>query len=516
MSGNLTRTFDTDFRVAGESVDGGAPVSYSYDPDSLLVGAGALSVVRDAQNGRVTGTTAGNVTDAYTYSAFGEVASYEAGIGATGLLQFAYGRDALGRIASKVETDASGTHVFNYTYDDVARLTQVTEDGTVVEGYGYDLNGNRTSSTNSAGIFDATFDAQDRIETYGNLVFTYTPNGELQSKTDTSTGAVTDYTYDALGNLRGVTLPDGTQIGYLVDGFGRRVGKTVNGVLLKQWLWRGRLQPVAELDGSGNVTARFVYLRGNDPSLIVATGATYRLVKDERGSVRQVIDVATGVVMEDIGYDTWGRVLSDTNPGFQAFGFAGGLYESETGLVRFGARDYDAEIGRWTSKDPLGLDGGPNTYVYVENDPSNRTDPSGLYGNDWSIGHAVGQLAQKLFGGDYSEGFAPGWNDSSSSSVDSSSSSGDSSTNLFAPVCKGAPDPLDPSQGPFANGHGDVGPAAPIRGPSKYDLCLGEATTYWAICVTDQLQTPDQCFITARFGFLRCLANGTLPFQSLN
>jgi hypothetical protein len=41
-------------------------------------------------------------------------------------------------------------------------------------------------------------------------------------------------------------------------------------------------------------------------------------------------------------YDEFGRVLSNTNPGFQPFGFAGGIYEVDTGLVRFGARDYDA------------------------------------------------------------------------------------------------------------------------------------------------------------------------------
>ncbi len=45
-------------------------------------------------------------------------------------------------------------------------------------------------------------------------------------------------------------------------------------------------------------------------------------------------------------YDDWGRVINDTNLGFQPFGFAGGLYDRDTGLVRFGARDYDPETGR--------------------------------------------------------------------------------------------------------------------------------------------------------------------------
>lgn len=64
---------------------------------------------------------------------------------------------------------------------------------------------------------------------------------------------------------------------------------------------------------------------------------------------------------------------------FQPFGFAGGIYDQHTKLTRFGARDYDAETGRWTAKDPIGFAGGdPNLSVYVGNDPVNFIDPSGL------------------------------------------------------------------------------------------------------------------------------------------
>ncbi len=70
--------------------------------------------------------------------------------------------------------------------------------------------------------------------------------------------------------------------------------------------------------------------------------------------------------------------VSDTNPGFQPFGFAGGIYDTHTKFTRFGARDYDAEIGRWTSKDPIRFDGGDsNLYGYVFNDPVNFIDPNG-------------------------------------------------------------------------------------------------------------------------------------------
>jgi len=70
---------------------------------------------------------------------------------------------------------------------------------------------------------------------------------------------------------------------------------------------------------------------------------------------------------------------SNSNPGFQPFGFAGGMYDSDTGLTRFGARDYDPETGRWTVKDPIRFDGGDtNLYGYVLNDPINFYDPLGL------------------------------------------------------------------------------------------------------------------------------------------
>jgi RHS repeat-associated protein len=60
------------------------------------------------------------------------------------------------------------------------------------------------------------------------------------------------------------------------------------------------------------------------------------------------------------------------------FGFAGGMYDPETALVRFGARDYEPGTGRWIGKEPLRFEGGLNFYVYAFNDPVNLFDPSGL------------------------------------------------------------------------------------------------------------------------------------------
>jgi RHS repeat-associated protein len=95
--------------------------------------------------------------------------------------------------------------------------------------------------------------------------------------------------------------------------------------------------------------------------------------------VRSVVDAATGVVAQRLEYDEYGRVLTNTNPGFQPFGYTGGLLDETTNLTRLGARDYDAETGRWTAKDPIGFAGADaNLYTYAGNDPVDNADPAGL------------------------------------------------------------------------------------------------------------------------------------------
>ena len=266
----------------------------------------------------------------------------------------------------------------NSGYDLAGRLTEVKLNGLTLTTYVHDSNGNRLSKTSPSGSTTYTYDAQDRLLTSNGATYAYTANGELQSKTVGS--QTTGYSYDVLGNLLRATLANGATLDYVIDGQQRRVGKKVNGTLVQGFLYQNQLNPVAELDGNGNIVSRFVYAsKGNVPDYLIKGGVTYRIISDHLGSPRLVVNVTTGVIVQRMDYDEFGQVTTDTNPGFQPFGFAGGLYDRDTGLVRFGARDYDAETGRWTAKDPILFAGGDtNLYGYVVNDPVNWVDPLGL------------------------------------------------------------------------------------------------------------------------------------------
>jgi RHS repeat-associated protein len=399
VAGSVTRGFDDDFRVASESVNGTHTISYQYDPDSLVTAVvpasgPALTLTRDPSAGfgagLLTGTTQDAIATVETPSAFGELETLVATQSGNPLYVLDVAtRDALGRIETKAETIGAGPGTTSlYTYDTAGRLDTVTVNGTLTADYAYDPNGNRTHEREDLGGPPiAVYDDQDRLLSYAGTTYTYSAAGDLETKTDVS--GTTTYGYDALGNLRSVQFPDGKQVAYDIDGQNRRVGKKVcptpcTGGATPQpvqgFLYGDQLRIVAELDGSNAVVSRFVYAtRPNVPDFVVKDGTTYRILSDQVGSVRLVVDASTGAVAQRIDYDAFGTPTYVTGPpDFQPFGFAGGLADRDTGLVRFGARDYDPRVGRWTSKDPIGFEGGYNHYAYVLADPVNGIDVDGL------------------------------------------------------------------------------------------------------------------------------------------
>ena len=140
---------------------------------------------------------------------------------------------------------------------------------------------------------------------------------------------------------------------------------------------------LAVYDGNDNLVQRFEYADGRMPVAMTQGGQKYYLHYDQVGSLRAVSDASHNLIKE-ITYDTYGNILTDTNPSFKVpFRFAGGLYDPDTKLTHFGYREYDAYTGKWTAKDPIGFAGGDsNLYGYVLGDPVDWIDPLGLNGFD--------------------------------------------------------------------------------------------------------------------------------------
>jgi RHS repeat-associated protein len=258
------------------------------------------------------------------------------------------------------------------------------------------------------------------------------------------------------GNLTAVTLPSGTQIEFVIDGQSRRIGKRVNGVLNQGFLYGSQLRPLAELDGSGAVIARFVYgTKLNVPEYMVKGSVMYRIITDHLGSPRLVVDTATGTIAQRLNYDEFGQITLDTNPGFQPFGFAGGLYDQHTKLTRFGARDYDAFTGRWTTKDPIRFQGGAsNMYGYLNASPLRHSDPTGLFALVGGAGAVA--VVPRGKGIDVSGG---GYLDTGSGELGGFLSGGEAvGLNISADVFAGAFWDVESLKGTSENATGSVGP----------------------------------------------------------
>jgi len=134
-------------------------------------------------------------------------------------------------------------------------------------------------------------------------------------------------------------------------------------------------------------------------------GNTYRVVTDQLGSVRALVHVSSGTLIQQMDYDAWGVRATDTAPRLQPLGYTGGLSDSLTGLVRFGARDYSPAIARWVSKDVVRFGGGSsNLYEYVASQPSDFIDPWGFDYITPDQGRKIPGAAQKWSGTPYKSG----------------------------------------------------------------------------------------------------------------
>jgi RHS repeat-associated protein len=374
-----------DFGYAGDTH------AYTYDNDGLLTGAGAFSIARNPGNGLPAAITGGSLDLTRSFNGYGEVEDQAFSISGTTLTSWNLTRDNAGRITARTETVEGVTYDYGYTYDAMGRLLTVTRDGALVEDYEYDPVGTRIYENNvlrGISARDYVYSDEDCLLTAGGLSYEYNADGFLTTKTE---GAdVTIYDYSSRGELLGVTLPDGTLVDYVHDPLGRRIAKKVNGSVTEKYLWQGLTRLLAVFDGTDNLIMRFEYADSRMPVAMTMNGSTYYLTYDQVGSLRIVADTAANV-LKRIEYDSFGNIIEDTNPSFAIpFGFAGGLHDRDTGLVRFGYRDYDPDTGRWTAKDPIGFAGGDtDLYGYCLNDPVNFIDPTGEIAATTALGVAA-------------------------------------------------------------------------------------------------------------------------------
>ncbi len=140
----------------------------------------------------------------------------------------------------------------------------------------------------------------------------------------------------------------------------------------KQFVWiPGDPQPSEERDCSNAITKRF-YSEGEQIG-----GASYNYAKDHLGSIRELTN-GSGTVQTRYDYDPFGRRTKVSGGVDADFGFTGHYYHQPSGLHLALYRAYDADLGRWISRDPIAEEAGLNLYRYVFNNPTRLTDMFGL------------------------------------------------------------------------------------------------------------------------------------------
>jgi RHS repeat-associated protein len=365
---------NNDFAVVGITLNANPETLLNRDNDGLIINHGTFSITRAGPTGAQSLIGDGTLALALGYDSLARQNNRAFSVAGTPIYQNQLSFDNASRVAQRIETLSGVSHTFDYSYDADGQLVQVKRDGTTVELYGYDLNGNRNSSKLGAGATIAsTFDSQDRLQQRGAVNYQFDADGFLtQRGTDT-------FQYSGRGELLQSTV-GGQTVTYAYDGLRRRVARTdTSGT--NQYLYGSLSDPfqVTAMRDPSNVLSEYFY-DDNDRLYAIHRGAGwYYVATDQVGTPRMVTN-NTGAIQKIIEYDTFGNKTTDSNPAFELpIGFAGGLEDPVTKLVRFGFRDLEPESGRWTARDPLFFDGNQlNLYAYVGNYPVGLRDPSGL------------------------------------------------------------------------------------------------------------------------------------------
>jgi RHS repeat-associated protein len=407
-NGAYTMSYDALNRMTSEQEPFGQTLTFAYDAD------GNQTTIHDSQGG--TTTSAYDVLNRLTTREFGgpgqttlrENLIYTArdqiatenrytDLAATqfaGAVTYAY--DSAMRVTGITDTYASGSVLasYVYNYDQASRLTSEVDDG-VQTTYSYDADNELTGAGSTAYSYDSTGNRNstgyvvgtgNELLSDGTYTYTYDNEGNLSTKRDGSD--ITTYTYDNRNRLIGVIETVGgtlqAQATYTYDVLGNRLEEDdySGGVLtVTRFAYDGE-NVWADLTSGNALETRRLFLDGSDLLLarISAAGSAAWYDTDHLESVRDVVNYAGTMVLDQITYDAYGNKSTESSPSMgDRYGYTGREWDPKVQLQYNRARYFDPGIGAWTSEDPLGFKSGDvNLFRYLVDDPTKTTDPSGL------------------------------------------------------------------------------------------------------------------------------------------
>jgi RHS repeat-associated protein len=333
---------------------------------------GVINYEYNALGWRTKATIAGQEPIYYNYDAVGRLTSLVQG---DKTVTFTY--DAIGRRSSM--TLPNGI-VATYTYDNASRLTNIihSSNSQILKSlaYTYDSNGNRESfsghKTLLPSALTAAYDTANQMLSYNNDSLSYDANGNLISKGDTS------YQWDVRNRLTAISSPS-FNASFKYDPFGRRIEKTIDGKTINYLYDRWDIMQEIE---NGTVTTNYLRsLKIDETFGITRDDSTYYYLRDALGSTIALTDQSRNIAAEYY-YDPFGKTETSNSNIYNPFQYTGRENDGN-GLTYYRTRYKLHE--RFISEDIIGLAGGINKYVYVNNRPTMLKDPLGLYGtNDCS------------------------------------------------------------------------------------------------------------------------------------
>ncbi len=283
--------------------------------------------------------------------------------------------------------DSHGDSIANPLWDPAQNSPQRAN------SYDYDAAGNRTHVNNSGVAETYTVDAFNRVTNVRNDSTNADSAVSYVDGQGRTQGAITGlrgwtYGYDAQGRLTSATTSTGGAT-FAYDPLGRVALRTLSGTVTRCY-YAGR-QLIEERNASDQRTATWLYGVGGELVEAFANG-DYFFHHDARGFVTHLTDGSNGStkgnVIEQYLYDAFGAPLvldaaGNQRPGNGSlvgnrFRWRDSLYFSAYGLYHLDRRFYNPSLGRFLQPDPIGQKGGINLYAYCQNDPINRSDPSGL------------------------------------------------------------------------------------------------------------------------------------------